>query len=99
MNAAQQGIVREFNAHMGKYSSHYGEWYVGVAAAPRARLFDDHAVKEKSDAWIFHGCATSREAREIEDHFLAQGAKGGPGGGDATTKSVYAYKIAPHTIE
>ena len=59
----------------------------------------DHAVNERADAWIYDTCSSSKDAREVEQHFIAQGTRGAPGGGDASTKSVYAYRIAPHTVE
>lgn len=99
MNARQQQTIATFQNYMAGHSTRYNEWYVGVAADPKARLFNDHAVRERSDAWIFETCPSSREAREIEQHFITQGVQGGPGGGDSTTRSVYAYKISNHTVE
>jgi hypothetical protein len=84
---------------MGAPSAYYSEWYVGVAADPRDRLFNGHAVNEQTDKWIYDWCSTSAEAREIEQYFIGQGTQGGPGGGDTTTRSVYAYKVASHTTE
>jgi len=99
MTARQQEIISAFNVYMGARSTSYNEWYVGVAADPRQRLFNDHAVSEHADAWIYDSCSSTREAREIEHYFITQGTRGGPGGGDADTKSVYAYKITSRTIE
>ena len=99
MTAKQQEIINAFNTYMGAPSARYSEWYVGVAADPRDRLFNGHAVNEQTDAWIYDTCASSGEARELELYFIGQGTRGGPGGGDAATRSVYAYKVARHTIE
>ena len=97
MTPRQQAIISAFNAYMG--ATRRNEWYVGVAADPRERLFNDHAVNEQTDAWIHDTCLSTREAREIEHYFITQGTRGGPGGGDPDTKSVYAYKITSRTIE
>ncbi len=70
-----------------------------VASDPRDRLFNGHSIKEKSDYWIFRTSDSSEDARAVEDELFRLGAKGGPGGGDNTTKAVYAYKIASHTTE
>ena len=99
MTAKQQEIINAFNAYIHKRGASYSQWYVGVAADPRERLFNDHRVNEQTDSWIYDACSSSNEARAVEQHFIAQGTRGGPGGGDASTKSIYAYKIAAHTIE
>lgn len=72
-------------------------WYVGIASDPRTRLFNDHNVQERGDDWIYRDCGTHQVARDIEQHFLNQGCDGGPGGGDHTTRFVYAYKKNGHT--
>ena len=92
-------IVSDIKKYVDGWGGNYGEWYIGIASDPRTRLFNDHAVQEKGGAWIYRDCASSKIAREVEDHFIALGMKGGPGGGDATTKFVYAYKITPNTTE
>jgi hypothetical protein len=99
MTPKQEQIINAFNAYIGAPSALYSEWYVGVAVDPRDRLFNGHAIREQTDAWIHDTCSSSREAREIEQYFIGRGMRGGPGGGDATTRSVYAYKVARHTIE
>lgn len=77
----------------------YSAWYAGIAADPRARLFNDHPVREQGDSWIYRESEGSDAARQIEEHLLARGMDGGPGGGDSTTKSVYAYKKTANTRE
>ena len=92
-------IITEITAHVAKSGGRYSEWYAGIAANARQRLFSDHAVKESSDAWIFRQCGNSGAARDVEKALFNLGMKGGPGGGDYSTDFVYAYKIANHTIE
>jgi hypothetical protein len=71
----------------------------GIAANPKDRLFIAHAVKEKGDAWIYRECANAETARVIEELFIARGMGGGVGGGDWTTKYIYAYKKSWSTKE
>lgn len=97
--ATKQQILQNIIDYVAKCGGTYSQWYVGVAAIPRDRLFNNHSVDEKSGYWIYDTCATSDEARAIEDYFIGKGMKGGPGGGDSTTKSAYAYKITSGTRE
>jgi len=92
-------LISEIEAHLASCGGTYPQWYVGIAADVRDRLFNGHAVKQEGDAWIYRQCDTSAVARAIEDHFVSLGLKGGPGGGDSSTRFVYAYKIAAHTVE
>ena len=91
-------IIIEIRSHIKKRGGRLDQWYVGIAANARDRLFSDHRVQEKGGAWIHRLAATDQEARQIEDYFVnTLGTRGGTGGGDAATRSVYAYKITPHT--
>lgn len=100
MAKAKQEIKSDIKDHVVKCGKGSYGWYVGIAADPRARLFNDHAVNEKNDAWIFREATTSTIAREIEVELIRElGAKGGDGGGSYDTKFVYAYKITTTTKE
>jgi len=90
-------IIADIEDHIGNNGDDFGSWYVGIAASPRERLFNDHNVKEKGDAWIFREATSSAVAREAENYFID--VKGTQGGGDYSSQSVYAYKIKPHTRE
>ena len=57
-----------------------------------SRLFGDHGVSKDDDKWIYMTASSDTVAREIEQHFLDAGMDGGSGGGDETSKVVYAYK-------
>jgi hypothetical protein len=96
---SNEQVYAEINAHIAKCGGGYQGWYAGIAANPRDRLFAAHAVRENADSWIYRTCDTSDGARTVEQALHTLGAKGGPGGGDSDTKSVYAYKIASHTVE
>jgi hypothetical protein len=89
-NEAQQ-IVYWMIENMKKQGGTLPQWYVGVATDPKTRLFTDHSVNQDYGHWMYSNqCSTSDVAREVEQYFLSQGAKGGTGGGDNTTKYVYA---------
>ena len=96
---AELQIIREVEAHIAKSGTAYSAWYAGIATDPRARLFSDHNVSEDNGWWIYRDCGTDTSSRRIEDYFLAKGCKGGPGGGDSTTRYFYAYRITASTRE
>jgi len=92
-------IVQEIDDHIRQCGGGYSGWYVGIAANPRERLFNDHNVSEQSDSWIYRDCGSDTSARKAEEYFINKGCRGGSGGGDHTTRYVYAYKISRNTIE
>ena len=92
-------IVQQTKAYMGRFGGYYSDWYAGIAADAKDRLFNGHGVSETGGAWIFHDCGTDTLSRRVEDHFLNLGCKGGPGGGDASTRFFYAYRITQQTRE
>jgi hypothetical protein len=95
----KETVISDIKSHVANNGSSYSQWYVGIATDPRQRLFNDHAVRERGNAWIYRRCAVSNVARAVEKYFLAQGMRGGSGGGDSSSDYVYAYKIASHTVE
>lgn len=94
-----QQIVSEFDAYMRQFGVSSSAWYVGIATDPRERLFSDHGVQEKGDAWKFVDCGSDAAARWLEQHFLGRGCRGGSGGGDQQTRYFYMYRVGPHTSE
>jgi hypothetical protein len=92
-------IIQGVLEYVRKCGGTYAQWYIGIATDAETRLFNDHSVDKANGAWIYRRCASSGEARAVEDYFLLLGMKGGPGGGDATTKIVYAYRIMSSTRE
>lgn len=92
-------ISDEIDNHIRSCGGGYPAWYCGIATNPRQRLFTDHNVDEKNGAWIHRDAGTDTMARKIEDYFLAKGCKGDDGGGDSSTRHVYAYKITSSTRE
>lgn len=95
----KQTIVSDIKSYASVHGGPYSQWYIGIAATPRHRLFNDHGVAEHGGAWIYRECPSSAVAREIEELFIGLGMQGGSGGGDSTTKYVYAYKITQTTKE
>ncbi len=95
---SNQQIVNDIEAYIQRNGGPYRAWYVGIAKDARSRLFSDHGVREHGGTWIYAQAASSADARAIEQYFIEQrGTDGGPGGGDATTDMVYAYKKGPGT--
>lgn len=99
MTKNKEEIIQDIEDHMAKRGGDIDDWYVGVAAKPRERLFDDHSVDEDKGVWIHRRASSDRVARDIEKHFLDKGAEGGTGGGNEDSTAVYAYKITRRTRE
>ena len=99
MAESKETIIREIKERISKEGSGYPAWYVGIATDPEKRLFEDHNV-DKNGWWIYKEAENSDIAREIERYFIEIfGTDGGTGGGDETTKFVYAYKKTSLTTE
>ena len=93
-------IARAIEDHVEARGGDWRRWYVGVAADAEDRLFSDHRVRRREDAWIHLTATTSRAARDVERYLIEKhDAQGGPGGGDEKTRTVYAYRTATHTRE
>lgn len=93
-------IIKEIKGYILQEDGDFNNWYVGIATSPRERLFTDHNVNEKVSPWIFREAFGSFIARKVEEYFVdTLGTDGGTGGGDATTKYVYAYLKTSSTKE
>ena len=95
-----QAIVDEINKYLAGFTNtKYSDWYVGIASSPQDRLFVDHSVSQDGN-WVYAEAKSHFEARTVEQYFIDKlKTKGGPGGGDNTTKFVYAYLITNSTKE
>lgn len=91
MSYTAQQIIAEINAYMKQCGGSNRDWYVGIAANARERLFNDHRVTEKGGSWIYRQATSTDVARSVEKAYLDAGCDGGPGGGDEDTDFVYAY--------
>ena len=88
--ATKQDII---NAIANYFSGEtYSQCYVGITSDVDSRLFGDHNVSKEHGRWIYRTATSHTIAREVEQHFLDAGMDGGAGGGDASSKIVYAYK-------
>lgn len=100
MANTKESIKTDVKAYIQKNGGAYSDWYVGIASDPKERLFTDHNVSEKNGAWIYREAESPSAAREAEEYFVKTlGTDGGSGGGDYSTKYVYAYKKTPSTTE
>lgn len=88
------GSIKTFIAERG---GQWADWYVGITKDIACRLFRDHRVSVHENTWIWCEAANSESARAVEIHFLILGCDGGPGGGDATSKFIYAYQRTSQT--
>ncbi|MFA5749744.1 MAG: hypothetical protein WC895_00785 [Candidatus Shapirobacteria bacterium] len=93
-------IISEIKNYAGNYQSYWKDWYIGIASDPEQRLFTDHSVNQKTDIWIYRICQNADSARKIEEYLInSLKTKGDTGGGDNTTKFVYAYLTTSHSKE
>ena len=94
-----QQVVKDIDDFIRKNGGRYSDWYCGIAADPRERLFTGHSVDEKKGPWIYRDCGSEDAARKVEAYFHTKGGQGGGSGGDEDTRYVYAYKITAQTCE
>ena len=52
MSHAASEIISEIGAHIRKRGGAGHQWYVGIAADARDRLFSDHQVQKEGGVWI-----------------------------------------------
>lgn len=100
MANTKEQAKKHLKDHIESCGGGYSKWYVGIASDVRQRLFSDHNVDEKNGQWAWAECENADTARDVEHYFVnTLGTQGGPGGGDRTTKYVYAYRISSSTKE
>ncbi len=100
MAKLKKTIKSEIKKYMKENGGAYSKWYAGVATYPRKRLFTEHNVDEKNSCSIYRKATSSNTARKVEEYLVKRlGTDGGTGGGDESTKYVYAYKKASNTKE
>jgi hypothetical protein len=95
--ATEQEIIAKVVAHMQRNGGSNSDWYAGVTADPKVRLFSDHGVHQDGDAWIYEPAESEAAARTVESYLInTLATDGGPGGG-TNPRYVYAYKKNEHT--
>ena len=90
-------IITAIDAYMRKFQYKNSDWYVGIAADPRDRLFNGHTVDEENGIWIFEPATSDSVARDVEQAYLDTGHDGGAGGGDEGSIYVYAFVMLQGT--
>lgn len=95
MAKSKQEIINDIAYHFKGIA--YQNSYIGITSDINNRLFIDHNVSKKSGHWTYRTASSNDIAREVEKYFLNEGMDGGGGGGDYTSKIVYAYKKTPNT--
>ncbi len=95
-----QQAYDETVAYINENGGVYSEWYCGIAADYKARLFTDHQIPDRSyEWWTARKCVSHIAARKAEDALHELGCDGAPGGGDENTIWVYAYLKGTMTVE
>lgn len=97
MAGTENEIKDDFVAHIAKEGSQYKYWYVGITNDVERRLFIEHNIDKNNGWWIYRTANNSNIARNVEQYFINAGCDGGSGGGDTTSKLVYAYKKTSNT--
>ena len=92
-------IISLLEDFMTRHGSHYRQFYVGIARDPVMRLADGHNVDDSVPHIYFENGPDTALVRSIERYFISKGTRGGPGGGDETTRAIYIYLITPKTRE
>lgn len=95
MVKSKEEIIDDIKTHF--RGVNYKDCYVGITSDVESRLFGDHKVSRENGHWIYRTASSDSVAREIEQYFLDAGMDGGPGGGDSSSKIVYAYKKTSDT--
>ncbi|MBA3047161.1 hypothetical protein KKC83_05865 [Patescibacteria group bacterium] len=77
----------------------YSDYYVGITDGPKERLFEQHKVS-KNGIYDYWEALNANSARAVEKYCINQfSTDGGTGGGDDSSKFVYAYKKTSYTDE
>ncbi len=94
---SRDSIIQDIKNHIKTNGDSPSDWYVGITSSTDQRLFVEHNVDKKNDAWILKESDTENIAREVEKYFTEEfGTKGDQGGG-INPCYVYAYKITDHS--
>jgi hypothetical protein len=92
-------IIAKIKLYIEQCGGDYRNWYVGITSDLEERLFEGHKIRE-NDLHTSEKASNSDVARAVENHFINKlKTQGGPGGGDATAKFVYAYKVKSYTVD
>ncbi len=90
-------IIADLEVHVAKFGGDYSEWYVGVTANPKERLFTQHRLRSTGDAWIARRALDDLQAAEVQEYFKSVRKTQGGSKGTLQDIFVYAYKRKAHT--
>jgi len=91
-------IIDDIEDFIERNGGAFAEWYVGVAASPKLKLFKLHKLKDKGDVCISRRARDEYEAHEVAEYFRTiRKTKGPAGQPDETCLCVYSYKMKSHT--
>lgn len=91
-------IINDFEDYVARNGDAMAEWFVGITGAPKAKLFNQHKLREKGDAWICRRAKDEYEAHEVAEYFrTTRKTRGAAVSPSETDLYVYAYKLKPHT--
>jgi hypothetical protein len=89
-------VEKEIDNRIHRSKRGYPDWYVGIAANPRERLFLGHNVSELNGTWLYRDAGSVFTARDIEAIFIEKGCKSGITRED-DPHYVYAYQMTRTT--
>jgi hypothetical protein len=90
-------IIADLETHVAKFGGVFGEWYVGITADPKKRLFSEHRLRSSGDAWISRRAVDDLQAAEVQEYFKTVRKTQGGSKGTLHDVYVYAYKMKSHT--
>ena len=94
-----QQIKFEILAYIKEFGGEFNEWYVGIAADPKKKMFEEHSVHKEEDIWLYKQALTFAACKTIQDYFLKILEVDGVSvtGGNEDTDCVYLYKKSVRT--
>ena len=94
-----QQVKYEILAYIKEFGGEFADYYVGIAADPKAALFKRHEVDDKQDPWLYKQTLTFQAARTVQRYFLEKLGTDGEAviKGDEDTDCVYVYKKSART--
>lgn len=90
-------IIADLETHVAKFGGTYSDWYVGITANPKQRLFTEHRLRSSGDAWITRRAVDDLQAAEVQEYFKTVRKTQGGSKGTLQDVYVYAYKMKSHT--
>jgi len=91
----------EILAYIKEFDTTFGHWCVGLSANPKQTLFDERAVRDEEDPWLYKQLLSHRAAGIVRNYFVETlGVIGAPSPTAPNLEDidcVYLYKVSPHT--